>query len=326
MNLLVTGGAGYIGAFVARRAVEVGHRVLVIDNLSSGHAEAVAGLTLELVDCGDDLAVEALIRRHEAEAVIHLAGRSQVGESMTSPARYWRENVGGAARLLDTCQRCGVTKFVFSSSAAVYGEPLETPIAESHRTLPTNPYGSTKRAIEQLLEQLHAAAGFGFVALRYFNAAGAAPDGSLGESHQPETHLLPLAIQAALGQRGPLTVFGSDYDTPDGTCLRDYVHVIDLADAHVRALDWLDQQPGRSLICNLGAGRATSVRELIRTVELVSGKPVPHRVGPRRAGDPSVLLAAIETAQRELGWFPRRSSLDQITADAWAWHRNRGTR
>jgi UDP-glucose-4-epimerase GalE len=321
MNLLVTGGAGYIGAFVARRAAAEGHHVVVVDNLSRGHREAVDGLPLATIDCADAGAVEALLRQHRIEAVIHLAGLSQVGESMSMPARYWSENVGGSARLLDVCRGSGVMKFVFSSSAAVYGEPCETPITESHHTLPTNPYGSTKRAIEQLLEQLHAAGGFDYVSLRYFNAAGAMPDGSLGESHEPETHLLPLAIDAALGRRGPLTVFGTDYDTPDGTCLRDYVHVIDLAEAHVRALDWLDQRPGQSMICNLGAGQASSVLELIRTVEAVSGQSVPHRFGPRRVGDPSVLLASIDRAQQELAWTPTYSSLAQIATDAWAWHR-----
>lgn len=321
MRVLITGGAGYIGSFVARAVLSRGHVPLILDDLSRGHATACGKIPLHRLRCGDVSSVESLLRGESVEAVIHLAALSQVGESVARPALYWRENVGGAAGLLEACAAAGVKRFVLSSTAAVYGEPERTPIDEDHPTLPTNPYGSTKRAIEELLSQARLATGLGYVSLRYFNAAGAMPDGSLGEDHTPETHLIPLAIDAASGHREPLQVFGDDYPTPDGTCVRDYVHVLDLADAHVRALDWLLAHEGGSLICNLGGGAGRSVREVLDTVGRIVERPVPYRQGPRRMGDPAVLVASVQRARQELGWQPQRSSLDQIVRDAWAWHR-----
>ncbi len=323
MRVLVTGGAGYIGSFVARAVAARGHHAQILDDLSRGHEWAAGDIPLHRMRCGDVSSVESLLRRESIDSVIHLAALSQVGESVAFPARYWRENLGGAAGLLDACASVGIKRFVLSSTAAVYGEPIQTPIDEGHPTQPTNPYGSTKRAIEELLAQARLATGMGFVSLRYFNAAGAMPDGSLGEDHTPETHLIPLAIDAAAGNRGPLTIFGDDYPTPDGTCVRDYVHVLDLAVAHVRALDWLSAHGGDSLICNLGGGKGHSVREVLDTVGRVVGTHVPRLHGARRPGDPAVLVASIDRAQRELGWKPDRSHLSEIVTDAWAWHRSR---
>ncbi len=320
MKVLVSGGAGYIGGFVARALVERGHSVVVLDDFSTGHRGALGEWPLVELRCGDTEAVAAAMEARGVEAVVHLSALSLVGESVRDPGRYWRENVGQAAGLLDACRRAGVERFVLSSTAAVYGEPEQVPIVEEHPLRPTNPYGATKVAIEQMLAHFQDAAGLGWVSLRYFNAAGAAPDGSLGEDHAPETHLLPLAFAAALGTRGPLTIFGEDWPTPDGTCLRDYVHVIDLAAAHVLALEWLEAHPRQSLITNLGGGAGTSVREVIDAVARASGREVPHAVGPRRAGDPAVLVAATERARCELGWRPKRSSIDEIARDAWAWH------
>ncbi|MDQ7008445.1 MAG: UDP-glucose 4-epimerase GalE [Acidobacteriota bacterium] len=321
MKVLVSGGAGYIGGFVARSLEERGHGVVVLDDFSTGHRGALGGWPLVELRCGETEAVAAAMKARGIEAVVHLSALSLVGESVRDPGRYWRENVGQAAGLLDACRRAGVERFVLSSTAAVYGEPEQVPIVEEHPLRPTNPYGATKVAIEQMLAHFQDAAGLGWVSLRYFNAAGAAPDGSLGEDHAPETHLLPLAFAAAQGTRGPLTIFGDDWPTPDGTCLRDYVHVVDLAAAHVLALEWLEAHPRRSLVANLGGGAGTSVREVIDAVARAAGREVPHSVGPRRAGDPAVLVAATGRARRELGWRPEHSSIEEIARDAWAWHR-----
>lgn len=294
---------------------------MVIDDLSRGHRWALDGAPFHALDCGDTVEVVKVMRHHQVDAVIHLAGRSQVGESVQRPELYWRANVGAAAGLLAACREAGVRRFVLSSSAAVYGEPAAVPIPETHGTLPTNPYGATKRAIELMLEQLQQIGALSFVALRYFNAAGAMPDGSLGEDHDPETHLIPLALKAAVNTTNALTVFGDDYPTPDGTCLRDYVHVLDLARAHVLALDWMTAHPGGSLICNLGEGQGTSVREVLNAVEAETGLMVAHVMGPRRAGDPARLVAMIDRARAELGWQPHCSDVRSIVRDAWAWHR-----
>ncbi|MBP7149556.1 MAG: UDP-glucose 4-epimerase GalE [Acidobacteria bacterium] len=322
MQVLVTGGAGYIGSFAVRALREAGHGVLVVDDLSRGHRESVpAGVRLVELSCHDTDAVAELMTRESVEAVLHFAALSLVPESVREPGLYWSHNVGGGARLLEACRRAGVGRFVFSSSAAVYGEPEHVPITEEHPLRPTNPYGATKRAFEEMLGHFAVSAGIASVALRYFNAAGAMPDGSLGEDHEPETHLVPLAIAAAAGRRPALTVFGEDYSTPDGTCLRDYVHVIDLARAHVLALDWMDANPGQGAVFNLGASRATSVREVIETVATVIGRDVPHLVGERREGDPAVLVASNERARAELRWIPERSDIMTIVRDAWSWHR-----
>lgn len=320
MRVLVSGGAGYIGAFVVRALQARGHGVLVLDDLSTGHRGTLDGAPLVEGRCGDTRAVARAMETHGIDAAIHLSALSLVGESVQDPGRYWRENVGQAAGLLDACRRAGVRRFVLSSTAAVYGEPREVPIPEDHPLQPTNPYGASKVAIEQMLGHFEAAADLSWVSLRYFNAAGAAPDGSIGEDHDPETHLIPLAIAAAQGTRGPLTIFGDDWPTADGTCVRDYVHVIDLAEAHVRALDWLEAQGKGHLIANLGGAEGTSVREVIDAVSRAAGSEVPHAVGARRAGDPAVLVAATKRARRELGWTPRHSSIEEIARDAWAWH------
>jgi UDP-glucose-4-epimerase GalE len=320
MRILVTGGAGYIGSFVVRAVEEAGHEAIVLDDLSKGHRDAVAGREVHALACGDTERVSALMRRKRVEAVIHLAALSLVGESVREPGLYWRRNVGEAAGLLDACREAGVRRFVFSSTAAVYGEPERVPIQEDDRARPTNPYGATKRAIEEMLGHFREACGLGWVALRYFNAAGAAPDGTIGEDHEPETHLVPLALRAAQGAGKALTVFGTDYDTPDGTCLRDYVHVLDLARAHVLAIDWLAANEGAALACNLGGGRPTSVREILGAVAAATGREVPHEIGARRPGDPAVLVASAERAREELGWVAERSDVATIVRDAWAWH------
>ncbi len=324
MAVLVTGGAGYIGSFVLRALAARGLAAVVLDDLSTGHRRAAEGWPLEEFSCGDTDRVAGLMERAGIDAVIHLAALSIVGDSVREPERYWRHNVGGAEGLLAACRRAGVRRFVLSSTAAVYGEPSRVPIPEEHPLAPTNPYGATKVEIERRLAAAREADGLGWAALRYFNAAGAKPDGSLGEDHPVETHLIPLALRAAAGAGGELTVFGDDWPTPDGTCLRDYVHVLDLARAHVLALDWLDAHPGGALVCNLGGGRGTSVREVLDAVHAATGRAVPHRIGPRRAGDPAVLVAAVGRAAEELGWRPERSEIGTIVKDAWAWERNRG--
>lgn len=320
MRVLVSGGAGYVGSFVTRVLRTHGHHPVVLDDLSVGHAEAVTGFPLVEANCGDIRKVAAVMTEHGIEAVVHLAALSVVGESVRDPGLYWRHNVGHGAGLLDACRQAGVTRFVLSSTAAVYGEPECVPIPEDHRLSPTSPYGNTKRALEEMLAHFQAAAGLGFVSLRYFNAAGAMPDGSAGEDHRPETHLIPLALGAALGQRSPLAVFGSDYPTRDGTGVRDYIHVLDLAEAHVLALDWLQAHPGRGRAFNLGSETGASVREVLDTIARITGREVPHRLEPRRAGDPAVLIASSARARAELGWRPTRSGLDTLIADAWAWH------
>jgi UDP-glucose 4-epimerase len=320
MRVLVTGGAGYIGSFVVRALRGRGHETVVLDDFSTGHRGALDDSPLVECRCGETERVAGAMERHGVDAVVHLAALSLVGDSVREPGRYWRHNVGQAAGLLDACRRAGVERFVLSSTAAVYGEPEAVPIREDHPLRPTNPYGATKRAIEEMLGHFEAAAGLGWVSLRYFNAAGASADGGLGEDHDPETHLIPLALAAAAGQRGALTVFGRDYETRDGTCLRDYIHVHDLAAAHVRALEWLEAHPGRRLVCNLGTEQGTSVQEMLDAIARVTGREVPREDGARRAGDPAVLIASSARAKQELGWAPERSDIDTIIRDAWAWH------
>ncbi len=320
MRVLVTGGAGYIGSFVVRALLSRGHEPFVADSLVRGHREALPpDIRLTKAGCGETTAMIELMSRRSIDAVIHLAGYSLVSESMEKPGEYWFNNVGQTAGLLEACRRAGVKRVVFSSSAAVYGEPQTTPIPEDEPLRPTNTYGATKKAVEEMLADFRAAHGMGWVSLRYFNAAGAAPNGTVGEDHDPETHLIPLALAAAAGTRPRLTVFGADYSTPDGTCLRDYVHVLDLAEGHVKALEWLDAHPGRSLIANLGGGRGASVKEVLAVVAQVAGRDAPHTFGARRRGDPPVLVAAIDRAQSDLAWQPGRSDLANIVQDAWAW-------
>jgi len=318
-TVLVTGGGGYIGSHAAKALRCAGYRVVVFDNFSAGHRGAVKYGELVEGDITDVAAVRTALRQHEVSGVMHFAAFLDVGESVREPIRYYRNNVVGALAVLEAMAAESVRHFVFSSTCATYGEPIETPITETHPQRPINSYGETKLAVEHALPHVETAHGIDWVALRYFNAAGADPDGEIGEDHSPEIHLIPRAIEAATGGRG-LQVFGDDYPTPDGTCLRDYVHVSDLADAHVRALEAI-AETGKSGAYNLGTGRPHSVREVIDTVERVTGLRVPWTLAPRRAGDPAVLYAAPQKAQAELRWTPRYADLETIVRTAWDWHR-----
>ncbi len=319
MNVLVTGGAGYIGSVTAQALQDAGHQVLVVDDLSTGHAEAVPqAVRLVVADLADAGAMAGLMNEERIEAVVHFAALSLVGASMREPLAYYRHNVGGALALLEACSSAGVDRFVLSSTAAVYGTPSAVPIGESAALRPESVYGETKLAVERLLHWLSVTRGLGYAALRYFNAAGAAP--GRGEDHDPETHLIPLVLQAALGQRDEVRVFGEDYDTEDGTAVRDYVHVEDLASAHVLALEAL--QPGRGEAYNLGNGSGFSVREVIEVCRSVTGADLRVTQAPRRAGDPPVLVADAGKAAAELGWRPRRTALEDIVGSAWEWHRS----
>jgi len=317
--VLVTGGAGYIGSHAAKALKRSGYRVIVYDNLVAGHRAAVKFGDLVEGDILDTAVLTDVLRRHQVFAVMHFAAFLDVGESVRDPSKYYRNNVAGAASVLSAMAAAAVKHFVFSSTCATYGEPIETPIAETHPQQPINSYGESKLAIERALPHFERAHGMSWVALRYFNAAGADPDGEIGEDHDPEIHVIPRAIEAATGGRR-LEVFGDDYPTPDGTCLRDYVHVSDLADAHLCALETI-VETGKSGAYNLGTGRPHSVREVIDTVERVTGRAVPWALGPRRPGDPAVLYAAPHKAQAELHWTPRHADLDSIVRTAWNWHR-----
>ena len=312
---LVTGGAGYVGSVVAQHLLEAGHEVTVLDNLSTGFREGVpAGATFIEGDIRD--AAKWLDSSYEA--VLHFAAFSQVGESVVKPEKYWENNVGGSMALLAAMREAGVRKLVFSSTAATYGEPDEVPIVETARTSPTNPYGASKLSVDFMITSEAAAHGLGAVSLRYFNVAGAY--GSCGERHSPESHLIPLVLQVAQGKRDAISVYGDDYPTPDGTCVRDYIHVADLADAHLLALK--AATPGEHLICNLGNGEGFSVRQVIETVRQVTGHPIPEVVAPRRGGDPATLVASATRAKERLGWNPSRADLAGIVADAWAFAQN----
>jgi UDP-arabinose 4-epimerase len=318
MSILVVGGAGYIGSHTAKLLAEAGHPPIVFDNLSSGHRWALRWGTFEEGDLADPASIAAVLRRHEVEAVIQFAALIQVGESVREPRKYFRGNLVNTLNLLDAMVDAGVRNIVFSSTAAVYGDPIQVPIPEDHPLAPVSPYGDTKLAVEQVLRRYETAYGLRSAILRYFNAAGADPSGEIGEAHPEESHLIPLAIDAALGRRPPLQIFGTDYPTPDGTAVRDYVHVVDLAQAHRLALDHL--AAGKpSFVANVGTGQGHSVREVIAAVEQVSGRQVPHAFAPRRAGDAPVLVADPARIQGLLGWRPGRPALDQIVADAWAW-------
>jgi UDP-glucose 4-epimerase len=298
-----------------------GHHVVVVDDLSSGHREAVpADVAFVHADIADRAKVGLALREHRIDAVLHFAARIQVGESMVAPRLYYTGNLAASIALLESTLDAGIDRFILSSTAAVYGAPRTVPIDEDHPAAPVNPYGETKLAVERVLASYARAYGLRYAALRYFNAAGADRDSPhLGERHSPETHLIPIVLEAALGRRAKVTVFGADYDTPDGTCLRDYVHVLDLADAHLAALEYLSRG-GASAAFNLGTGHGHSVKSVIETAERVSGRPVPVEYGPRRIGDPPALVAACGRAERVLSWRAKRSSLDQIMKDAWAFH------
>jgi UDP-glucose 4-epimerase len=318
MRLLVTGGAGYIGSHAVRHLLEHGHDVWIYDNLSRGHAQAVPANCLIRGELADTPALEAALRSRSIEAVVHFAALTYVGESTQEPERYYQNNVVNTLNLLAAMRRTGVNQFVFSSTAATYGSPEKVPISEDEPLRPINPYGRGKMVVELALADYAAAYGLAYVSLRYFNAAGANPAGDLGEDHDPETHLIPLILQVALGHRACLEVFGTDYPTSDGTCVRDYVHVQDLAEAHRLALNALRHGQGRCF--NLGNSRGHSVREVHRACEEVTGKRIPIRECPRRPGDPPVLVASSVRAEQELGWRPRFADLHKIVETAWRWH------
>ena len=322
MAVLVTGGAGYIGSHAVRELVRTGHEVFVYDNLSAGHrsaAEIAVGRSGRLIegDIRDTEHLRKTLGSATIDAVMHFAASLSVADSVKDPIGYYANNVTGALSVLEAMVATGVQKFVFSSTAAVFGNPERTPIAEDHPTRPINTYGETKLAVERALGHFDRAYGLRSVALRYFNAAGADPDGLLGEDHDPEVHVIPRAIDAAVG-RGHFQVFGEDYETPDGTCLRDYVHVNDLAAAHVLALNALTGGAA-STVYNLGNGHPTSVRQVLDAVQRVTGKSVPYTKGPRRPGDPAVLYASSDRIKRELGWQPRYEAVDTIVETAWRW-------
>ena len=317
--VLVTGGAGYVGSHAAKALASAGYLPVTVDNLVHGHRRAVRWGPIETGDLLDPIFLESVFRKWQPEAVMHFAGLIAVGESVAEPGRYYRNNVGGSLNLLEAMRAAAVDRIVFSSTAAVYGTPEAVPIPEIAPRRPVNPYGTSKALVEAMLADYGAAHGLRSVALRYFNAAGADPGGELGEDHEPETHLIPLALAAAAGG-GALTIYGNDYPTPDGTCIRDYIHVTDLAAAHVRALEFAAAAaPGTAAIFNLGTGAGFSVRQVLDAIGRVTGQAVPARVGPRRAGDTAELVADSLNARRALVWTPALSDLDTIVRTAWSW-------
>ena len=319
MRVLVTGGAGYIGSVVADHLLRAGHTVTVLDNLIMGWREAVpAAAEFVHADTGDEAALDSLFRSHQFDAVMHFAALIEAGESVKVPEQYFDNNSLRTLTLLRAMLRHQVMRFVFSSTAAVYGEPQIVPIPEDHRLAPTNAYGESKLIVEQMLAWFHRAHGFRYASLRYFNAAGATP--ARGEAHRSESHLIPLILQVPLGQREFISIFGSDYPTKDGTCVRDFIHIDDLASAHVLALQGLETNA--TLLCNLGSGSGFTVREIIDIARQVTGHPIPAREMSRRTGDPAVLIASSEKAQRLLGWKPQNSNVESIVQSAWEWHRS----
>ena len=320
MRILVTGGAGYVGSVSVERLVAAGHEVTVLDDFSKGHRDAVApGVTVVEGSFGDPVTIGATLERRRIEAVLHCAAKSLVGESMEDPATYYRVNVVGGIAMLDAMRRLNIGRIVCSSTAAVYGVPETSPIPEDAPLRPINPYGETKRTFESAMAWYGSAYGLRSASLRYFNVAGASIEN--GERHDPETHLIPIALSAMAGG-SPLTLFGDDYPTPDGTPIRDYIHVMDLADAHLAALEATtptDPRTDQPMVCNLGSGGGFSVKQVLAAIERVVGAPVPHSVGPRRVGDPPVLVAAIERASEILDWRPARSTLEEMIGSAWTW-------
>ena len=319
VNVLVTGGAGYIGSHAVRGLQHAGHEVWIVDNLSRGHRRAAPADRLIVGGIADRELVGRVLAECRIEAVLHFAAFAEVGESVEHPARYYQNNVAASLSLLESMRAAGVTRIVFSSTTATYGVPTRVPITEDDEQRPINPYGFSKLVVERALHDYARAYGFAYATLRYFNAAGATPAGDIGEHHEPESRLIPLALQVALGQRPHITIFGDDFPTPDGTCIRDYIHVDDLADAHVRALERLE--PSRGLRLNLGTGRGHSVREVIDACRRVTGHEIPARIGPRRPGDPPELVADPRRAHEALGWQPKFITLESIVTTAWNWHR-----
>jgi UDP-glucose-4-epimerase GalE len=318
MKVLVSGGAGYVGSHAARMLSNAGHEAWVYDNLVFGHRGAVAPGRLIEGDLLDRPKLEETLKAKKIDAVMHFAAFAYVGESVTDPGKYYHNNVVGTLSLMEAMRAAGVRRIVFSSTCATYGEPESVPIRESQSQNPINPYGYTKLIIERALSDYAKAYGWGYAALRYFNAAGASADGDLGEDHDPETHLIPLVLQVALGRREHITIFGDQIATPDGTCVRDYIHVDDLASAHISALERLG--PGTEFKCNLGTGQGTSVKEVVDACRRVTGRPIPVVIAGPRAGDPPALVADAGLARRELGWTPRFTSIAPIVESAWRWH------
>ena len=320
MSILVCGGAGYIGSHTVHQLVEKGEDVVIVDNLQTGHMGAVnPKAKFYKGDIREAEVLDRIFTENKIDAVVHFAANSLVGESMTNPLKYFNNNVYGMQVLLESRVRHGIGKIVFSSTAATYGEPERIPIMEDDRTEPTNPYGQSKLIMEKMMKWVSLANGIRYVSLRYFNAAGAIEDGSIGEDHSPETHLIPLILQVPLGKRDHITVFGEDYPTPDGTCLRDYIHVLDLADAHVLAIDYL-RRGGESNIFNLGNGQGFSVKEMIEAAKEATGLDIKVEIGERRAGDPAQLIASSEKARKVLGWQPKFTDVKAVIGTAWKWH------
>lgn len=322
MSILVLGGAGYIGSHTVYELIDAGRDVVIVDNLQTGFKEAVhPKARFYQVDIRDRKALDEVLEKESIDGVIHFAASSQVGESMTDPLKYYDNNLHGTMVLLQSMVAHNVNKIVFSSTAATYGEPERVPILESDRTCPTNCYGETKLSMEKMMSWVSKAHGLRFIALRYFNACGAHKSGTIGEAHNPETHLVPLILQVPNGQRAKISIFGDDYDTKDGTCIRDYIHVTDLAQAHILALDYL-MNGGENNVFNLGNGVGFTVKEVIDCARRVTGHPIPAEISPRRAGDPAQLIASSEKAKDVLGWKPQFADLDTIISTAWAWHKN----
>lgn len=322
MKILVTGGAGYIGSHFVKLLVEKGLDTIVVDNLSRGHIESVhPDAKFENADLLEPRALSQVLSKYKPDAVVHFAALAYVGESVENPLLYYENNVIGSFNLIKACVEYNVKKFVFSSTCSIYGNPETLPIDESQKSNPINPYANTKLTVEKILGDFDIAYGLKYVALRYFNAAGADPDALIGESHYPETHLIPLVLSAAMGQRAEVDVYGNDYDTPDGTCIRDYIHVNDLADAHLKAIEYLNNE-NKSEIINLGTGKGNSVMEIINSCESVTGKKINYQITGRRPGDPAVLVADNRKARKLLGW-ETGFNLDGIISSAWKWHLNK---
>ncbi len=319
-KVLIIGGAGYIGSHIVKRVLERGMQTIVFDNLQTGHREAVIGGTFIQGDIGDERILQEIFAAHEIDSVIHMAADCLVGDSMKDPLKYFNNNVSKGLNLLGAMLKHNVNKMVFSSSAAVYGNPTRVPIEEDSPPLPVNPYGETKLIFEKILESCKVAHGLQYISLRYFNAAGADPDGLIGEDHHPETHLIPTVLMALLKKGRKVPIYGTDYDTPDGTCIRDYIHIVDIAEAHILALEALHGGEG-SDIFNLGNGKGFSVKQIIQMASTVTGRTIPVIETQRRPGDPPILIASSEKIGRKLGWFPRYEKLEDIIATAWRWHR-----